>query len=84
MTNKIDIICLNFRFYLLILKKKIEDFLHHDYVRMVYIKIRLKSIFDIQSKSEKIGTKKGVFIKKDKVGTFRGHLGTFRGHLEDI
>jgi len=37
-------------------------------------KIRLKSIFDIQSKSEKIGTKKGVFIKKDKVGTFRGHL----------
>ena len=37
-------------------------------------KIRLKSIFDIQSKSEKIGTKKGVFIKKDKVGTFRGHF----------
>ena len=29
-------------------------------------KIRLKSIFDIQSKSAKIGTKKGVFIKKDK------------------
>jgi len=37
-TNKIDIICLNFCFYLLILKKKIEDFLHHDYVRMVYTK----------------------------------------------
>ena len=47
----------------MILKEKIEDFLHHDYVRMVYIKksskIRLKFLGKL---SRKI-SKKGVFIK---------------------
>ena len=38
-------------------------------------KIRLKSTFDIQSKSAKIGTKKGVFIKQDKSKTVRGQKG---------
>ena len=52
----------------MILKEKIEDFLHHDYVRMVYIKksskIRLKFLGKL---SRKI-SKKGVFHQ-------RGHFG---------
>jgi hypothetical protein len=56
----------------LILKKKIEDFLHHDYVRMVYIKksskIRLKFLGKL---SRKI-SKKGVFIKNISKGYQKG------------
>ena len=52
----------------MILKEKIEDFLHHDYVRMVYIKksskIRLKFLGKL---SRKI-SKKGVFIKNISKG----------------
>ena len=76
----------------MILKEKIEDFLHHDYVRMVYIKksskIRLKFLGKL---SRKI-SKKGVFHQRGHFGdileTFWRHFGdileTFRGHLEDI
>jgi hypothetical protein len=63
-TNKIDIICLNFRFYLLILKKKIEDFLHHDYVRMVYIKKSSKIRLKFSGKLRRKISKKGVFHLK--------------------
>jgi hypothetical protein len=56
----------------LILKEKIEDFLHHDYVRMVYIKksskIRLKFLGKL---SRKI-SKKGVFIKNISKGYQKG------------
>ena len=56
----------------MILKEKIEDFLHHDYVRMVYIKksskIRLKFLGKL---SRKI-SKKGVFIKNISKGYQKG------------
>jgi hypothetical protein len=52
----------------LILKEKIEDFLHHDYVRMVYTKNHQKSGLNFREIA-KI-SKKGVFIKKDKRITF--------------
>jgi hypothetical protein len=46
----------------LILKEKIEDFLHHDYVRMVYTKKSSKIRLKFGKLSRKI-SKKGVFIK---------------------
>ena len=53
-------------FYSFDFKRKIEDFLHHDYVRMVYTKIRLKSIFDIHSKSAKSVQKGRIHQKRQK------------------
>ena len=48
---------------LLILNKKIEDFLHHDYVRMVYTKKSSKIRLKFQGGIRQKVSKKGVFIK---------------------
>ena len=48
---------------LLILNKKIEDFLHHDYVRMVYTKKSSKIRLKFQGEIRQKVSKKGVFIK---------------------
>jgi len=47
----------------LILKEKIEDFLHHDYVRMVYTKKSSKIRLKFQGEIRQKVSKKGVFIK---------------------
>ena len=47
----------------MILKEKIEDFLHHDYVRMVYIKKSSKIRLKFQGEIRQKVSKKGVFIK---------------------
>ena len=47
----------------MILKEKIEDFLHHDYVRMVYTKKSSKIRLKFQGGIRQKVSKKGVFIK---------------------
>ena len=47
----------------MILKEKIEDFLHHDYVRMVYTKKSSKIRLKFQGEIRQKVSKKGVFIK---------------------
>ena len=68
----------------MILKEKIEDFLHHDYVRMVYIKklskIRLKFLGKL---SRKI-SKKGVFIKNISKGYQKGIKNISKGYQKGI
>ena len=68
----------------MILKEKIEDFLHHDYVRMVYIKksskIRLKFLGKL---SRKI-SKKGVFIKNISKGYQKGINPISKGYQKAV
>ena len=57
---------------LLILNKKIEDFLHHDYVRMVYTKKSSKIRLKFQGEIRQKVSKKGVFIKNISKGYQNG------------
>lgn len=57
---------------LLILNKKIEDFLHHDYVRMVYTKKSSKIRLKFQGGIRQKVSKKGVFIKNISKGYQNG------------
>ena len=57
---------------LLILKEKIEDFLHHDYVRMVYTKKSSKIRLKFQGGIRQKVSKKGVFIKNISKGYQNG------------
>ena len=56
----------------MILKEKIEDFLHPDRVRMVYIKKSSKIRLKFQGEIRQKVSKKGVFIKNISKGYQNG------------